>query len=236
MKAEVLARALARVRENEPVVLVRELGAERLWVVGPDAVEESDEAMPGALLTAARAALARDGAITFELEGRRYLLQTLAPALELIVIGAVHIAQRLLPLAEIVGFKTTLIDPRPAFATPERFPGVEIMHGWPNELMPQLRLNSRTALVTLSHDAKIDEPALAGALASDAFYIGALGSRGNHAKRIERLRKLGFDDATLARISAPVGLPLGGRSPAEIAVAILAEMIQARYKNPITRT
>jgi len=231
LKAESLSRALELARGNTPVVLVRELATARAWLVTRDRIEAGEASMPPEVLAAARAALARDGARTLEADGHRYLLQTLAPPLRLVVIGAVHIAQRLVPLAKIVGFEVTLVDPRPAFATAERFPGVEIINGWPQEVMPTLALNSRTAVVTLSHDAKIDEPALAAALASEAFYIGALGSRGNHEKRLARLRRLGFGEQALARIAAPVGLPLGGRAPAEIAIAILAEMIQSRYKN-----
>jgi xanthine dehydrogenase accessory factor len=147
-----------------------------------------------------------------------------------LVIGAVHIAQKLIPMAMIAGYEVQLIDPRKAFASSERFPGINIVNDWPHEVMKTLQLDSRTAVVTLSHDAKIDEPALQAALESRAFYIGALGSQKNHTKRIQRLAALGFDKKTLARIAGPIGLPLGGRSPAEIAVAILAQIIQAVYQ------
>jgi xanthine dehydrogenase accessory factor len=232
VKASLIARAVAAASAGTPVVLVRALGDNERWLVTPrEGVEGSTLEMPAALLEQARAALARDGAAQTELDGKRYLLQTLGPAARLIVVGAVHIAQKLIPLAQIAGFDVVLIDPRAAFATAERFPGVKILNDWPQEAMPALALNSRTALVTLSHDAKIDEPALGAALSSEAFYIGALGSKGNHAKRLVRLRERGFDERSLARIAAPVGLPLGGRSPAEIAVAILAQMIQSRYRS-----
>jgi xanthine dehydrogenase accessory factor len=231
VKASALERALELAASGTPVVIVRALGTAKLWLVAREGVEGEDTGLPPELLEQAHAALSRDGAKDLEIEGQRYLLHTLAPPMRLIVIGAVHIAQTLIPLARLAGFDVTLVDPRPAFATAERFPGVEIINEWPEEAISKLKLNSRTALVTLSHDAKIDEPALGAALASDAFYIGALGSRGNHAKRLARLRQLGFSEEALARISAPIGLPLGGRSPAEIAVAILAEMIQSRYKN-----
>ena len=132
-------------------------------------------------------------------------------------------------MARLVGYDVLLLDPRPAFASAARFPNVEIINEWPQEAMPKLSLDSRSAVVTLSHDAKIDEPALRAALESEAFYIGALGSKRNHSKRLERLGAAGFDDAALARVCGPIGLPLGGRSPAEIAIAIIAQMTQARY-------
>ena len=191
--------------------------------------EGSQATLPRELLEFCRDALARDDARTVEVEQGRYLIQTIAPPPRLIVVGAVHIAQKLIPMAQLAGYRVLLLDPREAFATGRRFPDVEISHDWPQQAMPSLALDARTAVVTLSHDAKIDEPALKCALQSNAFYIGALGSRKNHAKRLQRLSTLGFDDEALARIHGPIGLPLGGRSPAEIAVAILAQMTQARY-------
>ncbi len=140
-----------------------------------------------------------------------------------------HIAQALVPMARIAGYKEQLIDPRTAFASRECFPVTDIINEWPQKIMHELSLDSRTAVITLSHDAKIDEPALKAALKSEVFYIGALGSKKNHAKRLRRLAEYGFSDAALARISGPIGLPLGGRSPAEIAVSILAQIIQSRY-------
>ena len=191
--------------------------------------EGSPTALPNGLLEHCRDALARDDARAVEVEQGRYLIQTIAPPPRLIVVGAVHIAQKLIPMAQLAGYRVLLLDPREAFATDQRFPDVEISHDWPQQTMPSLALDARTTVVTLSHDAKIDEPALKCALDSDTFYIGALGSRKNHAKRLQRLSTLGFDDDALARIHGPIGLPLGGRSPAEIAVAVLAQMTQARY-------
>lgn len=188
---------------------------------------------PEELLEHCHDALARDDARAVEVESGRFLIQTIAPPPRLIVVGAVHIAQKLIPMAQLAGYRALLLDPREAFATEQRFPDVEINHGWPQEAMPLLAPDTRTALVTLSHDAKIDEPALKCALQSDAFYIGALGSRRNHARRLQRLAALGFDEEALARICGPVGLPLGGRSPAEIAVAILAQMTQSRYSRGV---
>jgi xanthine dehydrogenase accessory factor len=145
----------------------------------------------------------------------------------MLIVGAVHIAQTLAPMAVLAGFEVTVIDPRGAFATAERFPGTRIEPHWPDEVMDRLAPDSRTAVVTLVHDPKIDDPALEAALKSEAFYVGALGSRGTHAKRVERFKEKGFPEADLTRIHAPVGLPLGGRKTPEIAVAILAEAIAA---------
>ncbi len=148
----------------------------------------------------------------------------------MVIIGAVHIAQALIPMASRAGYDVRLIDPRTAFANAARFPGIEIDNRWPSEAMADLDLDAHAAVVTLSHDPKIDEPALQAAMDSDAFYIGALGSKGNHAKRIERLAARGYSRGQLDRIFGPIGLPLGGRSPAEIAVAILAQVIRERSR------
>ena len=219
---------LVRPMDEGPQCLVDHGGVETFSTPGNRSDSGSDD-IPEALLRESRNALARDDARALEVEGRRYLIQTIAPAPRLVVIGAVHIAQKLIPMARLAGYRVQLLDPREAFASQERFPEVEIIHDWPQEIMASLALDARTAVVTLSHDAKIDEPALASALESEAFYIGALGSKRTHAKRLMRLRSRGFDDDTLARICGPIGLHLGGRSPAEIAVAILAQMTQVRY-------
>jgi xanthine dehydrogenase accessory factor len=147
------------------------------------------------------------------------------PTPRLIVVGAVHIAQKLVPLARLADFAVDVVDPRTAFASPERFPDVGLSHDWPDKAVAALKPDSATALVSLTHDPKLDDPALIVALRSPAFYIGALGSRKNHAKRLERLKAEGFDDATLARLHGPVGLPIGALSPGEIAVSIMAEIV-----------
>jgi xanthine dehydrogenase accessory factor len=232
MKAELLRQALALNAEGEAAVVVRGLEREFAVLVSARGVVGDSAGLPAGVLAQARKQCARDDTVVVEADGQRFLLQTLAPALRLIVVGAVHIAQKLIPIAQVVGFDVVLVDPRPAFATQERFPGATIISDWPQNVMAGLVLNSRTALVTLSHDAKIDEPALQAALASPAFYIGALGSQKNHTKRLARLAEHGFDAATLARIAGPIGLPLGGRSPAEIAVAIMAQIVQQRYASP----
>jgi xanthine dehydrogenase accessory factor len=148
------------------------------------------------------------------------------PPLRMIVVGAVHIAQALLPMARLCGYDTTLIDPRGAFGAAARFPGEAISEDWPDEAMAALLPDTRSAVVTLTHDPKLDDPALMAALASPAFYIGCLGSTRTHAKRLDRLRAAGVSDAQIARLNAPVGLDIGAKSPAEIAVSILAQITQ----------
>lgn len=156
-------------------------------------------------------------------------IKTYAPPPRLIVVGAVHIAQQLVPMAEMAGFEVILIDPRRGFATPTRFPETDLHTEWPDKALKNMMPDTMTAVVTLSHDPKIDDPALISALESDAFYIGALGSRRTHSTRIERLTEAGFG-SHLYRIHAPVGLDLGGRSPPEIAISIIAEIIRVYHQ------
>ena len=140
------------------------------------------------------------------------------------MVGAVHIAQTLVPMASLTGYDVTVVDPRRAFASDARFPGVDVRTDWPDEALEALKPDARTAVVTLTHDPKLDDPALDLALRSDAFYIASLGSKRTHAGRLERLGALGHDQATLARIHGPAGLTIGAVSPAEIALSVMAEM------------
>jgi xanthine dehydrogenase accessory factor len=175
---------------------------------------------------AARAAARADTSGEVEIEGRTWFLEVHNPALELVLVGAVHIAQPLAEMARLAGYAVRVIDPRAAFTTEARFPGVTLHQGWPDEILARYPLGRRSALVVLAHDPKIDDPALEAALASQAFYIGALGSKKTHAARLERFSSRGFEPAGLARIRGPVGLAIGARSPAEIALSILAQMTQ----------
>jgi xanthine dehydrogenase accessory factor len=161
--------------------------------------------------------------------GEGLFVRSYARAPRLIVVGAAHISQFLAPMATLAGFEVIVIDPRRAFASGERFPGVTLLDAWPDEALEQLKLDATSAVVTLTHDPKLDDPALVAALQSPAFYVGALGSTRTHAKRVARLTEAGLGDK-VARIHAPVGLDLGGRAPREIAVSILAEVIQVRYR------
>ena len=166
-----------------------------------------------------------------EVDGRKLFLNVYAPTARLVIIGAVHISQALAPLAQSLGYDVYVIDPRTAFASPERFPDVPLFADWPDVALPPLNVDRYTAFVAVTHDPKIDDPALLHALSRDCFYIGALGSRKTHAKRLDRLRAQGAGEEALARICAPIGLHIGAVSPAEIAVAIMAE-ITARLRLP----
>ena len=161
-------------------------------------------------------------------EGKVFLTVYVPPA-RLIVTGAVHISQALAPMAKLLGYDVVIVDPRTAFATPERFPDVKLIAEWPDVALPPLNVDSYTAFVALTHDPKIDDPALMHALARDCFYIGALGSRKTHARRVERLKGQGVTADVLARIHAPIGLAIGAVSPPEIALAIMGE-ITARLR------
>ena len=203
MKRETLDALRAARRERRAVALVTELGtgAQRLAAAGQS----------------------RTGV---EPAGNDEIFtHVFQPTPRLIVVGAVHIAQKLVPLARLADFAVDVVDPRIAFATPERFPDVGLSHDWPDKAVAALKPDSATALVSLTHDPKLDDPALIVALRSPAFYVGALGSRKTHGRRLERLRAEGFDDAVLARLHAPVGLPIGALSPGEIAVSIMAEIV-----------
>lgn len=165
-----------------------------------------------------------------EREGGRDFLHALAPPVHLILVGAGHIGQVLSDLAQRVGFKVTVVDPRTAFSTAERFASVNLNHAWPEAALPELGLDPRTAVVTLAHSADLDHETLMTALKSDCFYVGALGSKRTHEKRVARLKAAGLTDAEIARIDAPVGLPIGAKGPMEIAVSILAALIKARRR------
>jgi xanthine dehydrogenase accessory factor len=164
-------------------------------------------------------------------EGRVFLT-VYVPAAQLVAIGAVHISQALAPIAKLLGYDVTIVDPRTAFATPERFPDVRVIAEWPDTALPPLNVDHYTAFVALTHDPKIDDPALLHALSRDCFYIGALGSRKTHGRRLERLKQQGVSDADLARIHAPIGLDIGAVSPAEIAVAIMAQITERLRDEP----
>jgi xanthine dehydrogenase accessory factor len=176
-----------------------------------------------------RLRLGRSGLV--EAEGRQWFLTVQAPPVKAIVVGAVHISQALAPMARVLDLDVTIVDPRTAFATPERFPDVPVLAQWPEEVLPSLRLDRYTALVALTHDPKIDDPALTAALKAECFYIGALGSKKTHGRRIERLTAAGFTEAQIARVHAPIGLDIGAVSPAEIAVSILGEIVAALRKD-----
>jgi xanthine dehydrogenase accessory factor len=166
-----------------------------------------------------------------EAAGKKLFLNVYAPTAKLVIVGAVHISQALAPIARALDYDVTVVDPRTAFASPERFPDVPLIAEWPDVALPPLNVDHYTAFVAVTHDPKIDDPALLHAFAKDCFYIGALGSRKTHAKRAERLRAQGASEADIARVRAPIGLDIGAVSPAEIAVSIMAE-ITAQLRMP----
>ncbi len=173
--------------------------------------------------------LGKDGrSRLIETGGRQFFLHRFYPPPQLIIVGAVHIAKSLGMFAQATGYAVTIVDPRSAFANPQRFPDISLCIQWPDEAMQRMTLHHGTAVVALCHDPKIDDPALTTALKSSAFYIGALGSRKTHGDRLERLREIGFDDNDLKRIHGPVGLNIGAIGPEEIAISIMAEITAMR--------
>lgn len=186
----------------------------------------TDANLPGDALEEPIRAAMRSGKSGVVGETRVFLTVQVPPA-QMVIIGAVHISQALVPMARQLGYDPVIVDPRTAFATPERFPDVALKAEWPDVALPTLGVDRYTAFIALTHDPKIDDPALLHAFEKECFYIGALGSRRTHAKRVERLTAAGASPEAVARIKAPVGLNIGAISPAEIAVSILAEVTQA---------
>lgn len=221
MKAATLARLQAERAAKRAVVLLTRLsdGAQLLW--------PGDE-MPDALVEASKAALGSEEAGNVTLGEDSWFIHPHNPPLRIIVVGAVHIAQAMAPMAAALGFSMVVVDPRRAFASEERLPGVTLSTDWPDEAMEVLAPDARTAVVTLTHDPKLDDPALDAALKSEAFYIGALGSRRTHAKRVARLTELGHGAEAMGRIHAPVGLNIEAITAPEIALSIMAEIVAAR--------
>jgi xanthine dehydrogenase accessory factor len=221
MTPEIIAALDQAKRDKRPVVLATRLsdGAQQLL---------PDPAASAELNAAAERSLRDDESGTVKIASTDWFLHAHNPPLRLIVVGAVHIAQALVPFATQCGFAITVVDPRRSFASDERFPNVTVSTAWPDEALDELRPDTRTAVVTLTHDPKLDDPALDRALKSPAFYIGSLGSRRTHAARLKRLRELGHGDAALARIQGPVGLNIEAVTAPEIALSIVAEIVAVR--------
>lgn len=224
MKRDTLERLLEEREAKRAVVLVTDLGSGEERLLRPLDDPRPDD-VDGEVWEAALRAVEEDRSRPLEKGGRTLFLAVQNPPLRLLLVGAVHVSQPLAKMARIAGFEVTVSDPRRAFATEARFPGVELMQAWPREALEELEPDHRTAVVTLTHDPKLDDPALVSALASDAYYVGALGSTRTHAERVERLRREGVAEEALERIHAPVGLDLGARTPEEIAVSVLAEVV-----------
>ncbi|MGX1196250.1 XdhC family protein [Parvibaculum sp. MBR-TMA-1.3b-4.2] len=222
MKAEILSELVRARAEKRPVVLATRLsdGFEKL-------VYQTDTQAENWLVEAVSEVLRADkGRVQADPDGEDWFLNPFNPPLRLVILGAVHIAQPLSKMAELANYDVTVIDPRTAFASEERFPGATLVTEWPDEAMEKIDLDTRTAVVTLTHDPKLDDPGLHAALKSPCFYIGALGSRKTHGTRVDRLTEAGFSQDEIARIHGPVGLAIGARSPAEIAISIMAQMTE----------
>jgi xanthine dehydrogenase accessory factor len=208
-------------RARRAVIVVTDLGD------GRDRVVREGHAVAGELGDAMAKAFRTGNSGAVEAEGRKFFLNVHLPQPRLVVVGAVHISQALAPMAKIAGFPLEIIDPRTAFATPDRFPEVQLDAEWPEDVLKNRPLDGYSALAAVTHDPKIDDFALKAALDAGCFYVGALGSRKTHAKRVERLLAMGASQSQLDRIHAPIGLNIGAATPAEIAVAVLGQVIEA---------
>src|SRR5579872_6984638 len=226
MKLDLLSTLNAERAARRAAIIVTDVasGKERL-VKAADVAQDPLRAFLAERLRSGKSGMA-------ETPQGRVFLTVHVPAPQLVITGAVHISQTLAPIGKLLGYDVTIVDPRTAFASPERFPDVKVIAEWPDKALPPLNVDRYTAFVALTHDPKIDDPALLHALSRDCFYIGALGSRKTHTRRLERLKQQGVSDAALARIHAPIGLDIGAVSPAEIAVAIMAQITQRLRQEP----
>ena len=234
MKRDILD-SLQRARSaKRPVALVTNLESGRQALLDDEAAGGETVAgeltLGGPVLARVRQAILDNRSA--KLPGTDLFVQAFNPPLRIIVVGAVHIAQSLVPMAALAGYDVTVVDPRKAWATDARFPEVRMSTEWPDEALITLAPDHRTAVIVLTHDPKLDDPALLVTLNSPVFYIGALGSTRTHAKRLDRLREAGLDEAAMARIHGPIGLAIGAKSPSEIAISILAQMTQTLHGAP----
>jgi xanthine dehydrogenase accessory factor len=225
MKGRFLDAVLAAARDHRSVALATELKSGHQLLLDGDRAE-GELALDDATLARMREALRADRNMTLDTPAGRVFVEVFSPPRRCFVVGAVHIAQPLVQMLSLADYQPIIVDPRQSFATEARFPGLELSTEWPDEALERLQPDHRSAVVTLTHDPKLDDPALAVALRSECFYIGALGSRRTHAARCQRLTELGFTEAELARIHGPIGLSIGAVSPAEIAVSILGQMTE----------
>ncbi|MFY8092904.1 MAG: XdhC family protein [Niveispirillum sp.] len=227
MKARIFDALRAALAERRAVALVTDLGSGLQTLVDAEGRQQGEAGLEDEFLPQVVEAIRQDRRGIVDFYDGRFFINVHPPANRLLIVGAVHLAQALVPAARLAGFDVSVIDPRTAFATPERFPDTDLITEWPDEALARLRPDARTAVVALTHDPKFDDPALIAALSSAAFYVGVLGGRKNQAARLDRLRTQGLTADQLARIHGPVGLDIGAVSPAEIAVAILADIILA---------
>ncbi|MEP1208765.1 MAG: XdhC family protein [Rhizobiaceae bacterium] len=226
MDARILAEINAARQARKAIAVVTDIasGEQQLVTAQAQMGDDLREQVEGRLKSG------KSGIVT--LDGKETFIQVHVPSPRLVIIGAVHISQALVPMAQACDFDVLVIDPRTAFASPERFPLVELLAEWPQEILEQRPLDAYTALVAVTHDPKIDDIPLQSALQQQCFYIGALGSRKTHGKRLDRFAEAGFDETAVQRIHAPIGLDIRAASPAEIAVSIMAEIIETLRKGP----
>src|SRR6185312_14875039 len=225
VKLQTLAELNAERAARRPAIVVTDIAS------GEQRLVKAKDFATDPLRAELDKALRMGKSTTIEVGGKKLFLNVHAPTAKLVIVGAVHISQALAPIAKALGYDVTIVDPRTAFASPERFPDVPLVAEWPDVALPPLNVDHYTAFVAVTHDPKIDDPALMHAFERGCFYIGALGSRKTHGKRAERLRALGAKETDIARIHAPIGLPIGAVSPSEIAVAVMAE-ITAQLRLP----
>ncbi len=228
MRPDTLKSLLAARAEKQQVALVSNLESGAQTLVFRDRTE-GELALDADAITAARDALRDDKSGRLRTGDAPLFVQVFNPPKRMIVVGAVHIAQPLVTLAQTAGYEVVIVDPRGAFATRDRFPGVTLSEDWPDDALNALAIDNRTAVVTLTHDPKLDDPALHVALRSEAFYVGSLGSKRTHAGRVERLTEAGYTEAEIGRIHAPVGLAINAKSPAEIAISIMGQITQVLH-------
>ena len=226
MKDETLNLILSEKNNRNTIIVATEINSGEQIIIN----EENDTDINNKILTAAKNNIIQGKSEVLEIESNKWFINITLPPLRLVTVGAVHIAQPLAEIATISGYEVIIIDPRAAFANNQRFPDIKIINEWPEVALNELGIDNRTAVVTLTHDPKLDDSALNAALKSKAFYIGSLGSKKTHKARVQRLKIANFSDDEIKRIHGPIGLAIGAKSPQEIAISIISEIITIRNK------
>ena len=226
MKDETLSLILSEKNNRNTIIVATEINSGEQIIIN----EENDTDINNKILTAAKNNIIQGKSEVLEIESNKWFINITLPPLRLVTVGAVHIAQPLAEIATISGYEVIIIDPRAAFANNQRFPDIKIINEWPEVALNELGIDNRTAVVTLTHDPKLDDSALNAALKSKAFYIGSLGSKKTHKARVQRLKIANFSDDEIKRIHGPIGLAIGAKSPQEIAISIISEIITIRNK------
>ena len=226
MKDETLNLILSEKNNRNTIIVATEINSGEQIIIN----EKNDTDINNKILIAAKNNIIQGKSEVLEIESNKWFINITLPPLRLVTVGAVHIAQPLAEIATISGYEVIIIDPRAAFANNQRFPDIKIINEWPEVALNELGIDNRTAVVTLTHDPKLDDSALNAALKSKAFYIGSLGSKKTHKARVQRLKIANFSDDEINRIHGPIGLAIGAKSPQEIAISIISEIITIRNK------